>query len=382
MLQRRNWNSVAVLLLWAGALSMRGGGSAASSSDVASRRQPRYALLLCGAVSRVYHHGSSLTPQSHHIYMGKSHPFTPVEVTGSSVMKHIVEANGGPDHVDTFIHCWNREVESRLRLVYKASLRTALFEDNRPVQRKEVRGVRSNARQPSVLPNRFFVRSDWRQVSWAISISRAVEMMVASCKKSNAAATALGGGGGGGGGGSQCYDAVIIYRPDVMLLRDLNVSALSPPQQPPQSAKGQGRQQTAFVGHWMHGHGDLHLVLPYAAAVRFGETVLPYLRRRDNAKPHAWLPGFLKQHLRLAVAEDQLRPGWDEEVYRKIPWAEDMSCHGKAPYEPYGMTQELWDQLGRMEYRNCSNGRGTGGAAGAPLGLPKMRGRGGNSGGI
>ena len=83
-----------------------------------------------------------------------------------------------------------------------------------------------------------------------------------------------------------------------------------------------------FVGKWMNGHGDLHLIMPFSAAERFGETVIEFLRRRDNARAHAWLPEIFK-YLNLAVEMDDIRPGWDEEVYRKVPWA-PMSCNGKV----------------------------------------------------
>ena len=329
-------------------------GSFATATD-----PPRYALLLCGAVSRIYHHGSSLTPQSHHIYMGKQYPFTPVEVTGSSILKHIIAANGGPSSVDTYIHCWNREVETRLRTIYNASLITAQFDDNRRVQREEM-GRAGRAGAGHKAPGRLaFQRSDWRQVSWAISMSRAIALMVDHCEdehknKDNST--------GSRRGSSPCYDGVIIYRPDVLLLRDLRVSELggATTTTTTTTAGAAAAAATAFVGHWMNGHGDMHLVMPFAAAVRFGKTVLPYLRQRDNAKAHAWLPGFLKKHLGLVVEMDHLRPGWDEEVYRKIPWAEDMSCHGWEPYQPYGMTLELWNQLGRMEYRNCERAAAAG----------------------
>ena len=151
-------------------------GSFATAAD-----PPRYALLLCGAVSRIYHHGSSLTPQSQHIYMGKQFPFTPVEVTGSSVLKHIIAANGGPSSVDTYIHCWNREVETRLRAIYNASLVIAQFDDNRRVQRNVMRRDERAGAGRKTAGRLAFQRSDWRQVSWAISMNRAIALMADHC---------------------------------------------------------------------------------------------------------------------------------------------------------------------------------------------------------
>lgn len=300
---------------------------------------PRYALVLAGAISRVYHHGSSLTPQSQHIYMGKEFPFTPVEITGAAINKHIIQANGGEASVDTFLHCWNHELESRLRAVYNTTLRADLFEDNRRVQRDFT--LNSPHDKMKYRGRRNFLRSDWRQVSWAISISRAIGLLMKHCRRTSVASSAS----------SSCYDAVIVYRPDVMLIKDLNVSEILENRAQSRNITQGKARKSVFVGKWMNGHGDLHLIMPFSAAERFGETVIDFLRRRDNARAHAWLPEIFK-HLNLAVEMDDIRPGWDEEVYRKIPWA-PMTCNGKEAFESYGMTDRDWQQLGRIEYSNC-----------------------------
>jgi hypothetical protein len=152
------------------------------------------AMTCSGAMSQLsgehYQHASDLysTPK----LLGE-----PYRICANTVKRHVVEFNQVA--TDVFQHSWNVEFQEGFRRAYEEppfnrfiGSYEGLFEDNRPYE-DQLRPVYNGT------------ANDWSQVSWSISMSRVVMLMLQAERRTG-----------------RRYDRIIVMRPDgIARLRDL-----------------------------------------------------------------------------------------------------------------------------------------------------------------
>mmetsp|Transcript_30282 Transcript_30282/g.37404 ORF Transcript_30282/g.37404 Transcript_30282/m.37404 type:complete len:365 (-) Transcript_30282:167-1261(-) len=238
----------------------------------------RTALVLTGAVGKVYYRPSSNIRQSKDLYSEKF-PYTPIRITSTGIKKHIVEPNG-EKFVDVFVHSWNPDLKDNFERYFNPV--SAVFEDNTKYEEHFKND---------------FLGSDWRQVSWSYSIKKALESVFEYENKM----------------GIQ-YDRIILYRPDLVLLKDINLDFIF---------KEPGAEATVFVNnHHGNGKGDFHFIMNHRNAEKFANLYdsLANDPIDRHATMHGWIKNYIENDMKASWGLSGIRPGKDEEVYRKLPF--------------------------------------------------------------
>lgn len=199
-----------------------------------------------------------------------------IECTKRSVMKHIVEANPEYDF-DFFIHCWDMRLQSELLSLYNP--KKFCFERNdRYTEELKSKG------------------GYYAQASHYLSMKKLCEMIMSVNDE---------------------YDYVVLYRPDVMLWKDMILS--------------QYDKSSITVNNWKTiavNHGDFHFVCSKHNLKSFVEL---YDNMRDPI-PHKLLNIS-------EIKKDDIFAGVDQEVTRKL-----KHCNlSEETLNAYGLTQELID---------------------------------------
>mmetsp|Transcript_46866 Transcript_46866/g.60235 ORF Transcript_46866/g.60235 Transcript_46866/m.60235 type:complete len:343 (-) Transcript_46866:251-1279(-) len=274
--------------------------------DCLASEQKKNALVLAGAVSRLpasskggsngqYSDASSLYDETR--------PHSAIHVCAASIMKHMVKANNDVEF-DFFIHTWSFELETQFRALY--DFKMAEFEDNRIYE------PRISALYPQF---------KWSELSYTISAQSAIQLMLKYEKRNKFT-----------------YDRILLVRPDIFISKDLILNKL--PRSP----------QKMYCNNHGKAAGDFHFVMEHNHAVRLS-TVLP-LQQNSSIAPHI-VGGHNRMNLFAAKEMDtvmsndnQIDPGADEEVYRKVVW-HLMLCNARDWWRNhmavnYGMTEEDW----------------------------------------
>ena len=107
------------------------------------------------------------------------------------------------------------------------------------------------------------------------------------------------------------YDKILVYRPDVLIKRVLNLDDYPVD------------DNTIFNNNWC-GKGDFHFVMNYHNFLKFKDiykTISPVFLPR----PHDMHREYIRDYLKLQLRPDDIRAGWQvfchQEVYRKVPKA-------------------------------------------------------------
>lgn len=219
----------------------------------------KVAICLSGAMSRLG--GRFLEPGSAHANI----PYINYVTCFNSTVKHIVNANSSHEF-DFFLHSCNLDLQENLNKLYcpKASL----FEDETPFHQE----ILSKCKMPE----------DFGGISKSLSMKKSILLMESY---------------------SQNYDLVIIYRPDILLLKDMVLENYDP--------------NNIYVNSFIEGRGDFHFIMSYNSATRF-KNLYDSL---DNGNPHHthfWIKNYVTQFMQMPLIEDGIVAGIDQEVLRKV----------------------------------------------------------------
>ena len=267
-----------------------------AEKEKSKKQEPRNALILAGAMSHIKGIGHYANAEDLYKQTAVAVTGTPWTVCANTVKKHVIEHNGAV--TDVFQHSWNPNLEGAFEKAYLSApferlvgSYTGAFEDNRPYE-QNLKGVYSTADS----------ETDWNQVSWSISMSKAAMLMFQAEVKRNVT-----------------YDRVIFMRPDVLIIgRDLTLAKLP---------RGMVHCTT-----FNNGNGDFHFVMEHKHA----EAIFK-LHYRSPYSPtfqgHGWMKTWMADMAKTAVVSDnQIFAGIDEEVYRKVrlvrisPWCTPPLC--------------------------------------------------------
>jgi hypothetical protein len=186
-----------------------------------------------------------------------------------SIIRHIVNYNTDYDF-DIFIHSWNIDLKEDLCKLYKP--KKFLFENNDLYKDEILNKINDNAQ--------------FAQCSQSIGIKKSIELMNEYEMEENI-----------------IYDIVIIYRPDVLLWKDMDLKKL------------QINSEYIYVNG--NCNGDFHFIMNSGCAKEFANL---YYSIDAGNKPihHHWIQQYIRNWMNKKLIMDDIKPGRDQEVLRKI----------------------------------------------------------------
>ena len=285
----------------------------APTSPKAAATTTRYALLVAGAVSRLpsrRHGNMQQYTTAATLYAADQRPFfSSVKVCVASIRRHILEAN--PASWDVFVHSWHPDLEDTYRQAFPEAVSMA-FEDNRPFE-QSLRGV--------------FKGEKWPAVSFSLSVGR-VAMQLLQREQMH-----------GPKQGGSGYSRVLLMRPDVFMVKNLDLAAL-PLGAIYCNSFGNAGGDFRFVMEPQHVPELVHALYPHSTSAKEAKGPWYVLGDHNNMR------NFMVKVVRVAYRNDgQIMAGEMEDVYRKLNWG-GMQCSAPDWWEgffgTYGMNTTDW----------------------------------------
>lgn len=231
----------------------------------------RVAFILRGGMAKI---GSDFVEHPEDIY--RKSEYIDYKACARSIRKHIFENNDNKYKYffDTFIHSWNVDLEKDLVSIYQPKLYS--FEDNDKYKQEILTKITDNWEFPSL--------------SSALSIKKGIELMQKYEISKNFK-----------------YDIVIIYRPDLMLWKDMNLDFY---------ASDISKQKIFVNGHTQE-NGDFHFLMSSDVAKDFKNL---YESRSSGNKCicHFWIKNYIINYMKRDLIKDEIIPGQHQEVARKL----------------------------------------------------------------
>ena len=292
-----------------------------------------YALVFAGSVSQM-HADTPFSNSLHSDVRASGATYTPLAVTAAAFYRHVVLPNGGRQAFDVYVHTWTMELRSEMTESCSSLgvLRASAFENSSRLLTERVAFSRAAATQRGIVKS----ESDWRQLSWSISLSRAAAALLRDVLHRRRGVP---------------HRRVLFTRPDLMLIADVRFDAPSRVPRddvayvPLRAAPLPPRAKCCVL----HGEfGDFYAITSSAQTLE-AVASLPSIvfEHRLRTTVHRWMALAFKQRgLRLLM--DGIAPGRDVDVYRKLPQAGPMLALGERFYaERYNMTRSQWAWLER-----------------------------------
>jgi len=224
----------------------------------------RAAFCLRGAVSKT---------QGNYIHIGTLYtnpcPYVNYKITYNSIVKHIVNVN--PDYdIDFFIHCWNEDLQESLVSLYKPV--SYLFEDNRKYEDEIKSKCRGN--------------DNYGGISHALSIKKVLELQenYSNNNKIN-------------------YDIVVLFRPDILIWKDISFPKYD--------------LNNFYIDGSPDCCGEMYFVMSFKHSLLFKDLYLS-VEAGNPYRVHLWTKLYLINYCKIPIRMDDLIPGRDCEVLRKI----------------------------------------------------------------
>jgi hypothetical protein len=219
----------------------------------------KIALILRGAVAKRI----GQFPIRNALYA--TSPYVNFQAVARSVFRHIIEAN--PLYrFDIYIQSWNVDLEECLSSIYKPI--RARFEDN-------------NCFAEEIL-EKIVEPWEFAGVSQFLAIRHGIDLVEEE-------------------GGD--YEQAILYRPDVLIWKDMDLSHYDP--------------EKIYVNAHPDGNGDFHFVMNLPNLYRFRE-LYAFINRANPFRTHHSIQHFVNMSLKMQLTPDDIRPLLDQEVMRKI----------------------------------------------------------------
>jgi hypothetical protein len=254
----------------------------------------RVALVLRGGVSRIS--GRLLNPED---VSNSNSRYVNFRACAKSIQKNIIEAN--PDfQFDVFIQSWNPDLQTELSKIYLP--KGASFENNdeyAPLLHKLT--LESLKNQPKTLKEiiRGQIRSssvDYKKtfagISQALAIKKGVELINEY-------------------GNSTDYDHIILFRPDVVLLRAMKLAEYL--------------ENFVYVNNYADLMGDFHWVF-HPQKIKLFSNLVESIDKGNYHQQHYWIRDYFRRHCDDGYVQDKILAGKDEEVMRQVKYS-------KIPFE-------------------------------------------------
>jgi hypothetical protein len=223
----------------------------------------KVALCLRGAISkasgRLNHPGALYNNSSYVKY----------EYAYNSIIKHIINTNPEYD-IDIFIHCWNTDLQDSLVALYKPV--KYMFEDNS----KYADEINARCKCPD----------DFGGISQSITIKKVIELKEQYSIDNNIN-----------------YDIVILFRPDVLIWKDMIFSKYD--------------LNYLYIDGCGNYGGDIYFLMSSEYASKFKDLYLS-LDKGNTHKVHSWIRNYIMNFCKIPARMDDIIPGKDIEILRKV----------------------------------------------------------------
>lgn len=202
-----------------------------------------------------------------------------------STFEHVMKAN--PNYTfDIFIHCWNVDLQDELVELYKPV--AFQFEDNKQYH-------------DQLAP----LGGDIRQTSQALTMKKGIELVENYVEQTQ----------------QSPYDMVILYRPDMLLWKDMKLDMYD-------------LKENIYVCALPDQQGDYHFVMNPANASLFKNLI------HSGYTPlmHSWIKLFVTQTLCKPLVMDDIVPAQHHEIVRKLQPL--IQANIGIDLDKYGLTLE------------------------------------------
>ena len=244
----------------------------------------RVAIILRGSVAKV----SGQMRRINEIHNNSE--YVNFECVYNSIKKHIIESNLEFEF-DFFIHSWSFDLEHELNDLYKPKM--YVYEDNsiyNELINEKIKISKSD--------NNFF-----SQVSQSISISKSCQILSDYIKKN-----------------WLNYNYVILYRPDVIIWKDLKLNEYN--------------KNNVYCNSFQNMAGDFHFVFTPDKLGGF-ISIFDNINENNPPIPHEFIRNHLINNCRFNLLNDNIVAGKHQEVVRKL-----NSLDNKNLFIEYGITLE------------------------------------------
>ena len=254
----------------------------------------KVAILLRGAIARrKYNQFISDTNCVHGNYV----KFESIE---KSIRKLIIEFNANIADFDFFIHSWNYDLETKLVNLYNPI--KYKFENNNDYI-SELVSYKQYLKDVPIIELRRNKSKYLGQMSQALTIKKVIELMEETKTE---------------------YDQVILYRPDVLLWKNMDLRKYDP-------------TKMYVTGHKDHGGfgGDFHFVMNTKTAHQFKFLYDSLHLGNHPPSPHHWIKRYVFDFMKEKMEVDDIIPPQHQEVLRKV------AGRPRSPYELGFITEEI-----------------------------------------
>ena len=250
---------------------------------------PRAALVLRGGVSRIS--GRLLNP---HDVSSSNSRYINFKACAKSIQKHIIEAN--PDfQFDVFIQSWNPDLEVELSNIYLPIGKS--FESNEKyaplLHNLTKRSLKNQPRSVNDILGRNLKASSleykktFAGISQALAMKKGVELLIDSGNLSD-------------------YENIILFRPDVVLLRAMNLVEY--------------KEDFVYVNNYADLMGDFHWVFKPGRINLFSDLV-GSIESGNFHQQHYWIRDYFVSRCGETYLQDNILAGKDEEVMRQVKYS-------------------------------------------------------------
>jgi len=223
----------------------------------------KVAICLSGTMSKI---GDSFLTQNS---LYNSNPYINFNTCYGSIKKHIINVNSNCEF-DFFIHSWNMDLEHQLNALY--SPKKSLFENN------ELYNDEINSK--------IKIASDFAGISKSLSMKKSILLLEQYQQEI-----------------SFQYDLIIIYRPDIVLLKDMNLQDYD--------------CQKIYANSFANGNGDFHFIMN-SDNLKLFKNLYDSLDKGNRQITHFWIKNYVNNFMGKEITEDNIIAGTDQEVIRKI----------------------------------------------------------------
>lgn len=217
----------------------------------------------------------------------------------NSIKEHIIDVNKEYSF-DFFIQSWNQDLEKDLNELYKP--KATLFEDNNLYKNEIIKNL-YNTRQPA---------SEYGNVSHYLAISKSIKLMKEYSLENDIV-----------------YDYIILYRPDVLLFKDMDLKLYD--------------KEKIYVNAHPDCGGDFHFVMNLKNSFLFSELyeTTKTINEVTNYNLHGKINVFVEKYLKMKLYMDDIVPGMNQEVLRHLKYT-SIDRHGLQydMFFKYGLTKD------------------------------------------
>jgi hypothetical protein len=226
----------------------------------------KVALCMRGAISKV----KGRFEKSNDLYCNSE--YVDYEKCYKSIVKHILLPNIELYDIDIFCHCWNVDLEENITKMYNPCRKS--FENNQ-IYNDEIN-------------KKCVTSSDFGGISQALTIKKSIELMEEYELEKNIE-----------------YDMVILYRYDIFLWKDMNLSNYNK------------LNDTIYVNAYADCNGDFHFIMNSAVSKKF-KNLYDSVELGNNHILHYWIKNYIQNYMKINICMDNIKAGTHQEVIRQI----------------------------------------------------------------